>query len=97
MHARRNCALFIHGAAAYSLMSRHSIVLAEILGRGRNSILYQKLVKTQIAQSANSFNSTTELSGEFIISISPFPGKSLAEMEKLVNEALADFEQRGVG
>ena len=70
--------------------------LAEILGQGRNSILYQNMVKNQKAQSANAFNRSSELAGEFGFSVSPFPGKSLAEMEKLVNEALADFEKRGV-
>jgi len=70
--------------------------LAEIIGQGRNSILYQNLVKNQQAQSAGSFNSTSELAGEFTISVTPYPGKSLADMEKLVNESLQEFEKRGV-
>ncbi len=70
--------------------------LAEILGQGRNSILYQNLVKPQKAQAANVFHSGSELAGDFSISVTPFPGKSLAEMEQLVNEAIADFEKRGV-
>ena len=70
--------------------------LAEVLGQGRNSVLYQKLVKTQMARTASMRSGQSELGGEIFISVNPFPGKSLAEMEKLVNEALADFEQRGV-
>lgn len=71
-------------------------VLAEILGGGRNSILYQELVKTQQANNAASFSSMSELAGEFVISVTPFSGKSLKEMENLVNQALMVFEKRGV-
>ncbi len=70
--------------------------LAEILGRGRNSILYQNLVKTQKAQTAFASNRTAELTGEFYISVAPFPGIALADIEMLVNESLAEFEKRGV-
>ncbi|WP_207491680.1 M16 family metallopeptidase [Aridibaculum aurantiacum] len=70
--------------------------LAEVLGQGRNSILFQNMVKNQKARAASAGNRSSELAGEFVFSVSPFPGKSLAEMEKLVNEALADFEKRGV-
>ncbi|MBA2760629.1 MAG: insulinase family protein, partial [Segetibacter sp.] len=70
--------------------------LAEILGQGRNSILYKNLVKTQLARQATASQRNTELSGEFIFSVIPFPGKSLAEMEKQVRLAMAEFETRGV-
>lgn len=70
--------------------------LAEILGGGKNSILYKNLVKTQKAISASASNPCSELAGEFSISVMAFPGKSLAEMQKLVNESLKEFEQRGV-
>ena len=70
--------------------------LAQILGQGRNSVLYQNIVKTQKALSANASSRLSELAGEFSISVSPYPGKSLADMEKLVNEAMVSFEQRGV-
>ena len=70
--------------------------LAQVIGQGRNSVLYQSMVKTQQAVNASAFNSTSELAGEFSFSVSPFPGKSLAEMEKLVNEGLAAFEKRGI-
>ncbi len=70
--------------------------LAQVFGQGKNSILYQSLVKPQKALTAYSSNPTSELAGEFVISITPYPGKSLADMEKLVNEAFTTFEQRGV-
>jgi zinc protease len=70
--------------------------LAEILGQGKNSILYQKMVKSQNALQAGVFNSTSELSGEFFFQVVPSPGKSLADMEKLLREGIVEFEKRGV-
>jgi zinc protease len=70
--------------------------LAQILGQGKNSILYQQLTKTQRALSASAFNSSSELAGEFIFGITPAPGTSLAATKKLVDEALATFDTRGV-
>jgi zinc protease len=70
--------------------------LAEILGQGKNSIMYQKMVKTQQALQANVFNSTSELSGEFFLQVIPNQGKNLADMEKLVRESIAELEKRGV-
>ncbi|WP_147201903.1 M16 family metallopeptidase [Segetibacter aerophilus] len=70
--------------------------LAEILGQGRNSILYKNMVKTQLARQASSFNQQTELTGEFSIRVIPFPGKSLADMEKVVRQSIAEFETRGI-
>jgi len=70
--------------------------LAEILGQGKNSIVYQKLVKTQQAVQAGTFNNGSELAGEFALQAVPSPGKSLADMEKLLRESIAEFEKRGV-
>ena len=61
-----------------------------------NSVFYQYIIKPQKALQASASSQLSELAGEFAISISPYPGKSLAEMEKLVDEALAEFEKRGV-
>lgn len=69
--------------------------LAEIIGQGNNSILYQSMVKTQKAVSAQMYNSTSELSGEFTISVTPYPGQKLADLEKMVREGFAEFEKRG--
>lgn len=70
--------------------------LAAVIGQGRTSVLYQSMVKTQKAVSAGAFNMSAELAGEFTFSAAPFPGKSLSEMEQLINEGLAEFEKRGV-
>lgn len=70
--------------------------LAQVLGQGKNSVLYQQLTKPQKALSASAFNSTAELAGEFIFSVTPAPGTSLAATKKLLDEALASFATRGV-
>jgi len=70
--------------------------LAEILGQGNNSVLYQELVKKQLALAASANHSNSELSGEFIFQVVPYPGKSLAHMYALLNKAMEAFEKRGV-
>jgi len=70
--------------------------LAQVLGQGKNSVLYQELVKTQKVLQANSNSQLTELAGEFSFQIIPFPGKSLGAMDTLLKEALLTFEKRGV-
>ena len=70
--------------------------LAQILGQGNNSILYQQLTKKQLALQASCFSSQQELSGGFNFQIIPFPGKSLSSMFYLLNNALDSFEARGV-
>jgi zinc protease len=65
-------------------------------GGNRNSVFYEAMIKSQKALQASANNQTSELAGEFAISVTPYPGKSLAEMEKLVDSALLEFEKRGV-
>ena len=70
--------------------------LAQVLGQGKNSVFYQQMVKKQQALQANASNQLSELTGEFTITIVPFAGKSLADMEKLYRASLDSFELRGV-
>lgn len=71
-------------------------VLANIMGGGKSSILYQQLVKTQKAVQASCYNAAAELAGEFTISLVPFPGHSLKEMDEELRKAFETFEKRGV-
>lgn len=71
-------------------------VLAEILGQGKNSIFYKNFVKNQKALSASVNNSTSELAGEFGISVMAFPNTGLEQQEALVRQSIAEFEKRGV-
>lgn len=83
-------------APAYSKDEAALDCLADILGGGNSSILYQKLVKTQKAIRASAFNMTSELAGTLQFSIMPKPGTPLADVEKDVRAAIAEFEKRGV-
>ncbi|HOZ51434.1 MAG TPA: pitrilysin family protein [Chitinophagaceae bacterium] len=70
--------------------------LAEILGGDNNSILYQRLVKTQIALNVGTSNGTDELAGTFQFQVMPKSGTSLADMVKEVKESIKEFETKGV-
>lgn len=70
--------------------------LAQVLGQGRNSVLFQQLTKKQLALQASCFSFLSELAGEFIFQILPAQGKSLGDMEKLFHAALDSFEAKGV-
>ena len=70
--------------------------LAQILGQGKTSVLYQQLVKSQKALQANASSRLSELAGEFTIQLVPLPGKSLSAMDSLYKESLLAFEKRGV-
>ncbi|HSU29217.1 MAG TPA: pitrilysin family protein, partial [Chitinophagaceae bacterium] len=70
--------------------------LAQILGVGRNSVLFQQLVKKQLALQANASSSLSELAGEFTFTIVPLPGKNLQQMEALFRSSLDSFEARGI-
>ncbi len=72
-------------------------VLTDILSSGKNSRLYKSLVyEKQIAQSATASQEGMEIAGMAGIDVTAKPGKSLTEMEKAVNEVLADVMNKGV-
>jgi zinc protease len=70
--------------------------LAQVLGQGVNSILYQNLVKKQLALQATAGSGLSELAGEFVFQLVPMQGKTLADMEQLFRASLDSFEKRGV-
>lgn len=70
--------------------------LSQVIGQGRNSVLYQQLVKKQLSLQASSFSSLSELAGEFTFRIIPMPGKTLGQMDTLYRASLDSFEKRGV-
>ncbi len=70
--------------------------LAQVLGQGRNSVLYQQITKKQLGLQAAAFSFLSELAGEFVFQIIPMQGKTLAEMEQLFRASLDSFELRGV-
>lgn len=70
--------------------------LAQVIGQGKNSALYQHLEKKQKATSAQAYSVLSELSGEFSVRILPANGVTLQESFKLYRAALDSFETRGV-
>jgi len=70
--------------------------LAMIIGQGPNSILYKNFLKTRKAAQASMSSDNSELAGTIGIEILPYPGQSLADMQKLVYDSFAEFEKRGV-
>lgn len=84
------------GVKVYSKDMSALDALSEIIGQGRNSIFYKNFVKTRKAAQASMGSSNTELAGEITIRVVPFPGQTLADAKKLVDESLAEFEKTGV-
>jgi zinc protease len=71
---------------------------AKIIGQGRASLLYQRLVQTGRAVSVNASHACRELACEmmFIVIQNPASGETLAEMETAIRETLREFAERGV-
>jgi zinc protease len=70
--------------------------LAQFIGQGRTSVLFQNITKKQLALNASAFSRLSELAGEFIFQVIPTPGKTLGDMEALVRASLDSFEKKGV-
>ncbi len=70
--------------------------LSQVIGQGKNSVLYQQMVKKQTALNASTFSQLSELAGEMTFQIVPGPGRSLAVMDSLFRKSLDSFEVRGV-
>ena len=71
-------------------------LLAEIIGGDNTSILYQDLIKTNLANQARAYNPCSELSGTFVVNIQATQDKNLAEMEKAIRAAFVKFAKRGI-
>lgn len=69
--------------------------LADALAGSKTSPFYQKFIKGQIALNAAIYHPCSELSGNLELILVPYPGKTLAEMEKLVQETLKEFNDKG--
>lgn len=69
---------------------------SEILGGGKTSRLYKRLVyREQIATSATAENDTSEIAGQFDFELTANPGGDLGKVEKDANEELQNFLKNG--
>ncbi|MCX6302035.1 MAG: pitrilysin family protein [Bacteroidia bacterium] len=82
---------------AYSKDAYALDFLGRILADGKKAPLYKVLIKEkQLTSSAYAYNSSSELTGEFTITIRANEGKALKEIEDAVFEAFARFEKEGI-
>ena len=71
-------------------------IAAGVLGRGRSSRLYKKLVyEKQIAQSVNAYQYSLMLGSMFGIEATARPGHTLQELETAIDEELAALRKEG--
>ena len=71
--------------------------LAKILADGKKAPLYKVLVKEKkLTSKTSASNNSSELAGEFTITIRANEGKSLKEIEDAVNEGFSRFESDGI-
>ena len=76
--------------------SRHLSLAADILGQGKNSRLYERLVyQEQLASDISMQAYAFEISGLAILQVSVNPGESIDEVEKIVREELAQLVAKG--
>jgi len=69
---------------------------AEVLGQGKTSRLYKRLVyKDQIATSASADDDTNEIAGQFDFTLTAKPGGDLSQVEKEADEELQKFLKDG--
>jgi zinc protease len=71
-------------------------LVARILGQGKTSRLYKRLVyKDQIATSATAFDDSNEIGGQFDFTLTAKPGADVKQMEREANEELQNFLKNG--
>src|SRR6476661_178115 len=69
---------------------------AQVLGRGKTSRLYKRLVyKDQIATSATATDDTNEIAGQFDFTLTGKPDVDIAKVEKAADEELKNFLKNG--
>jgi zinc protease len=81
--------MFAKGDAELSLA-------AKILGQGRTSRLYKRLVhEEKLAQEISAFQMSQQISSAFLIDVTLRPDVEIAQVEKVVNEEIANFARSG--
>lgn len=72
-------------------------VLANYLAQGKKAPFYQVLVEEKkLAPNVRMGNDTSELAGQFELSVRAFQDKDLDEVAKAITEAFAKFEKEGI-
>ena len=72
-------------------------MLAGVLGGGKTSRLYRRLVyEERVAQDVSAFQNGSELDGSFFVVVTAKPGVALARIEQEVREEVARLAREGV-
>ncbi|HEU4630583.1 MAG TPA: pitrilysin family protein [Gemmatimonadaceae bacterium] len=86
-----------HGVKAFHADDAALDVLAYVLAGDKNSRLYRRLVyELQAAQDVSASNWSARLDGMFQIVVTPKPGHTPTEMQRLVNEEIAKLTRDGI-
>jgi zinc protease len=81
---------------AYSADDPALDLIAHLLGGGKTSRLYKRLVyRDQIATAATASSSTDEIAGRFSVVLTAIPGGDLGVVEKAADEELERFLRQG--
>ncbi len=70
--------------------------LAFYLGGSAGSRLHAALVRTNLAASVTAYHYTSELAGEFVISVTPYPTASISEINQIIRDVLTDVAAHGL-
>jgi zinc protease len=71
-------------------------LVAQVMGQGKTSRLYKRLVyRDQIATSASANDDTNEIGGQFDFTITVNPGGDLSKVEKAADQELQSFLKNG--
>ncbi|MCH2304089.1 MAG: insulinase family protein [SAR202 cluster bacterium] len=84
--------------ADFALYQPELELLSIILGHGKTSRLYKKLVyETQIAKDVNVYQYSQEIAGEFIIEVTANKNQTLLEIETLIEAELKLIQEKPIG
>ena len=71
--------------------------LGELLSDGRNSVFYKEIIEKQkLAPSASAYNYSSEIAGQFSMSVRANANTSLNDIYDAIMQSLANFEANGV-
>ena len=86
-----------HAPAWYAADDAALDVFGQVLGGGKTSRLYRRLVyDLQIAQEATAYDDASQLAGLFWMVLTPRPGHTLEEVEKEASAVLAEALDKGI-
>ena len=86
-----------HGVKAYHADEAPLAVLAYVLAGDKNARLHRRLVyDMQAAQDVTALNSSWRLDGMFTVVVTPRPGRSPTEMQRLVTEEVTRIAREGI-